>query len=55
MKIYCLDNDVTPVGSPDRAEHAILDVGGDFCSALFRPIHAAFVGREPLCDVGAPS
>ena len=37
--------DVTPVVSPDRAEHDILGI-------MFE---AAFVIREPLCDVGIPS
>ena len=42
--------DVTPVGSPDRAECDILGMLLDG----FWPIQAAFVVGEPLCDVGIP-
>ena len=50
MKMKWLVADVTAVGSPARAEHAIL--GGDFGWALFWPIQAIFVVGEPFCDVG---
>ena len=42
---------VTAVGGPDRAEHDILGI----MLNIFWPIQAAFVGREPLCDIGTPS
>ena len=45
MKIEGLVTDVTAVGSPDIAEHAIF--GGDFGWALFWPIQSIF------CDWGA--
>ena len=43
-------DDVTSVGSPDRAERAILGM----ILGVFWPIQAVFVAREPLCDVGTP-
>ena len=43
--------DVTPVGSPDREESAILGLIFGF----FLPIQAIFVIRESLCDSGTPS
>ena len=52
MKIEWLVTDVTPVGSPDRAERDILGMIFD----VFQPIQAAIVvGREPLCDMRIPS
>ena len=51
MKIECLVADVTPVGSPDRAECAILGV----ILGVFRPIQAIFVIRKPQYDVGIRS
>ena len=53
MEIKWLVADITSVGSPDIAERAIL-AGGDFGWALFWPIQAIFVDREPLCGVGTP-
>ena len=49
MNIKWLVADVTAVEAPDIAEHAIL--GMIFCWALFWPIQAVSVVREPLCDV----
>ena len=49
MKMEWLVTDVTPVGSPDRAERAIL---GMIWLSVFWPIQAVFVVGEPLCDVG---
>ena len=43
--------DVTAVGSPDRAERAILGM----ILGVFWSIQATFVVGEPLCDVGIPS
>ena len=43
--------DVTPVGSPDRAEHGLLGM----ILGVFLPIQATFVFEEPVCDVGTPS
>ena len=43
---------VTPAGSPDRAECAIL---GMILAGRFWPIQAVFVVAEPLCDVGISS
>ena len=51
MKIKWIVADVTPVGSSDRAEHAILGV----ILGVFLPIQATFVVGEPLCDVGISS
>ena len=51
MKIEWLVADVISVRSPDRAEHDILGVMLD----VFWPTQAAFVAREPLCDLGIPS
>ena len=48
---YWLVADVTPVVSPDRAEHDILGM----ILYVFCPIWATFVGGEPLFDVGFPS
>ena len=50
MKIKWLDAGVTAVGSPDRAEGAVLEI----FSFFFWPIQAAFVVGEPLSDVGIP-
>ena len=47
MKIEWLVADVTPVGSPDRAECAMY-FGDDFGWALFWPIQAVFTVGEPL-------
>ena len=52
MKIKRFVVDVTAVGSPDRAEHAILRM---ILTVFFWPIQAVFVVREPLCGVGTPS
>ena len=52
MKIELLVTDVIAVGSPDRAEHAVLGV---ILAGLFWPIQTVFVVRERLCDVGTPS
>ena len=43
---------VTAAWSPDKVEHAI---SGVILAGLFLPIQAAFVGREPVCDIGSPS
>ena len=43
--------DLTAVGSPDRAEHAILGI----ILGIFWPIQANLVVEEPLCDLGIPS
>ena len=51
MKIEWFVIYVTPVGSPDRAERAILGV----ILEVFWPIQAVFVVGEPLCDVGSAS
>ena len=52
MKMKLLVTDVTAIGSPGRAERAILRV---ILAWLFWPIRAAFVVGEPLFDVGTPS
>ena len=58
MKPDWLIVDVTPAGSPDRAERAILGMMlGVFVQfraffGLFRPL---LWSGEPLCDVGTPS
>ena len=44
LKIEWLFADVTPVGSPDRAERDILEMILD----IFWPIQVAYVVREPL-------
>ena len=53
IKIESLVADATAVGSPDIAERDIFL--GDFGLALFWPIQAVFVVREPFIDVGTPS
>ena len=53
MKIEWLSTDVTAVGSPDRAEHAIFE--SDFGWAFCWTIQAIFVVGEPLCDVRTPA
>ena len=53
MKIEWLVTNVTAVGSPDRAEHAILGV--ILAGQLFVPLQDTFVVWEPLCDVGSLS
>ena len=53
MKIKWLVADVTAVRSPDIAERAIF--GQILAGALFWPVHAIFVVRMPLCDVGTSS
>ena len=52
MKIEWLVTDVTAVGSPDRAERAILEV--IFARRFLGQIQAVFVVGELLCDVGTP-
>ena len=52
MKIELSVTNATAVGSPDRAERAILGV---MLVPRFGPIQAIFVVGEPLCDAGAPS
>ena len=52
MKLQWLVTNVTPFGSPDRAERAILEV---IWRGVFLPIQAVFVEREPLCGLGTPS
>ena len=54
MKIELLVAGITVVGSPNIAERAMY-FGGDFTWALFWPIQAVFLVREPFCDVGTPS
>ena len=44
---------VTAVGSPDRAKHAILGV--ILAGRVFGQIQDIFVVAEPLCDVGTSS
>ena len=51
MKREWLVADVTPVGSPDRAEGGILGM----LLNVFWPIQAAFVVGKPFCDVAVPS
>ena len=51
MKIEWLVTNVTAVGSPDRAERAILGMILD----IFWPIQATFVAREPLSNARIPS
>ena len=50
MKIEWFVTDETAVGSPNRAERAILGV----ILGVFWSIQAVFVVREPLYDVGIP-
>ena len=50
MKTERLIANVTPVGSPDRAEHDILGV----ILGVFWPSQAVLLAEEPLCDVGTP-
>ena len=52
MKIKWFVDHVTPVGSLDRAEHAIL--GMILAGRFFLPIQAVFVVEEPFCDAGTP-
>ena len=52
MKIEWLVANITAVGFPDRAEHAFF--GSDFGWAIYWPIQAIFVVREPLCDQEPP-
>ena len=53
MKIEWLVTDATAVGSPDKAERAILGVIlARYFFCRFRPI---FVVTEPFCDVRTPS
>ena len=52
MKLQWLVTNVTPFGSPDRAERAILEV---IWRGVFLPIQAVFVVEELFCDVGNPS
>ena len=51
MKIKWLVTNVTAIGGPVRVEI------GSFWVILdnFRPVKAAIVGGESLCDVGMPS
>ena len=53
MKIEWLVADVIAVGSPDRAERAILGV--ILAECFFLPIQAVFRVGEQLCGVGTPS
>ena len=53
LKIKWVIANVTAVGSPNRAERAIL--GRILAGALFWIVQAVFVVREPLCDVGTSS
>ena len=52
MKIEWLVTNLTAVGYPDRAEHAIL---GLILAGLFWPIQVVYVVGEQLCGVGTPS
>ena len=52
MRIERLFANVTPVGSPDRAERAILGV---ILVSVFWLIQSAFVVGKPRCGVGSPS
>ena len=52
MKIEWLVTNVSAVGSPDKAEHAILGV---VLAGRFLSIQGVFVTGEPLCDVGTPA
>ena len=51
MKIKWTIGDVISVGSPTRAERAILGV----VLNVLRPIQVTFEAGEPLCDLGTPS
>ena len=53
MKIDWLITNLTTFGSPDRDERAIWEV--ILGRAVFWPIQAVFVIREPLCDIGTSS
>ena len=58
MKPEWLIADVSPVGSPNRAERAIFGmILGVYwpIQGVFWPIQDAFVVGEPLGDVGTPS
>ena len=46
MTLEWLFADVTPVGSPDRAERAV----SGMISGVFWPFQAIFVTGKPLCD-----
>ena len=50
MKIEWLVTDVTAIGSPGRAECAML--GGDISPVCLWPIQAVFVVAEQFRDVG---
>ena len=50
MKIECLVTNVTPVGSPDKVERAILGM-----VLAKSSIQATVVVGEPLCYVTIPS
>ena len=51
MKSEWFVADITPVGSPERAERVILGV----ILRMFWPIQVTFVVGEPLYDVRIPS
>ena len=51
MKIKWLATNVRAIGSPDRAEPAVLGV----ILGVVWSIQAVFVVGEPLCGVGTPS
>ena len=53
MKIEWLVTNVTAIGSPGRAERAILEV--ILARGVFWPIQDMFVVAEPLCGVGTSS
>ena len=52
MQIKRFVNNVTAVGSPDRVEHAILEV---ILAVRFLPIQAVFAVNGQLKDVGTAS
>ena len=52
MKIEWLVADVTAVGSPDRAERAILGV--ILAGRVFGQSRSFLWSEEPLCGVGTP-
>ena len=51
MKTEWLFDDVTAVGSPDRADRSILGM----VFGVFLSIQATFVVGGALCDIGTPS
>ena len=55
MTLIFLVANVTAVGSPDRAEHAILGTILAVRCFGFGLVKAVFVVGEPLRDVGTPS